>query len=253
MKNLKRITTSLIAVVILMSTAVAQQTVIFDTHLNKVVSSNSANLPVDSIVSDTTIISDTTLMVYAGKSTEFFTHNIPTTFNSYIVQFELVYKAGGFNWSIDTNNTSLTNNTSSLLSVRGPLKDTIIISGGSSIKYSIDKLFNGGRYELTSTIMHTVDTIFINSMSSGLFNSTQNKVEFTLFPNPVVNDININFDNTNNDNVSFIIFDMSGRMVKTGNLDNNRNIVDVSNLIQGTYITVLSIGSDKVTKRFVKQ
>ena len=98
--------------------------------------------------------------------------------------------------------------------------------------------------------MHTIDTLFINSMSTSLFDKVTPKVEFTLYPNPTVNDINITFDNPTNENITFNIFDMSGRMVKQGNLFNNR--IDVSNLNRGTYFINLNVANEIMTKKFMK-
>jgi hypothetical protein len=161
--------------------------------------------------------------------------------------FVLEDKHGGYTWSVDTNSTQLRGGQTSFPNF---IYDTITLSGGSTIDYKISNVTFSGYYEVTSTIMHTVDTIFFNSLISGLFDNTKPKVEFTLYPNPTVNDINITFDDNVNENVTFNIFDMSGRMVKQGNLFNNN--INVSNLNRGTYIINLNVGNEIVTKRFMK-
>lgn len=72
------------------------------------------------------------------------------------------------------------------------------------------------------------------------------KVEFSIYPNPSDNYININSD----ENITDIkIFDITGKLVKQ---INNNNRINISNFNTGVYL--LSVTTDKGTgvSRFVK-
>ena len=76
--------------------------------------------------------------------------------------------------------------------------------------------------------------------------TVSNKVEFSIYPNPSFNFININSDQNI---IDIKVFDITGKLVKQ---INNNNIIDVSNLRTGVYL--LSIKTDKGNgvSRFVK-
>ena len=226
-----------------------QDTVYFDTHTNAVNTASFAS----AFVVDSTSVTDTlfirNIATILALSNQLFSDTVPSTYSNYIVEFILEDVQGAYSWSVDTNSTQLISSTGK---IENPSfrYDTLTLSGGSTITYNYTWRVGAGSYKVTSTIMHTVDTIFFNSMTVGLFDNTKPKAEFTLYPNPTVNDINITFDDNVNENVTFKIFDMSGRIVKQGNLFSNN--INVSNLNRGTYFIKLNVGNENVTKRFVK-
>jgi len=68
-------------------------------------------------------------------------------------------------------------------------------------------------------------------------------LEIKLYPNPVKDILNV----SNTDSEEYRIFDMAGKLIKSGKL--NRGSVNVSTLTQGAYI--IQIGGE-VSKRFIK-
>jgi len=68
-------------------------------------------------------------------------------------------------------------------------------------------------------------------------------LEIKLYPNPVKDILNV----SNTDSEEYRIFDMGGKLIKSGKL--NKGSVNVSNLTQGAYI--IQIGRE-VSKRFIK-
>ena len=249
MKNLKRISLIVLMSIFASTNMFGQDTVYFDTHTNAVNTASFASaFVVDSTsVTDTLFIRDTAATLSLGN--QLFSDTVPSTYSNYIVEFILEHNKGNYSWGVDTNSTQLIGGPS-FINSPDTIYDTLTLSGGSTITYNYTWRFGAGSYKVTSTIMHTVDTIFFNSMTVGLFDNTKPKAEFTLYPNPTVNDINITFDDNVNENVTFNIFDMSGRIVKQGNLFSNN--INVSNLNRGTYFINLNVGNEIVTKRFVK-
>jgi len=201
-------------------------TVYFDLNTNLSVNKSFASqYPILSVKEDTTYFSDTSENVRATLTT--FTHTVPTTFSNYYLIFELEHKAGGYNWDIDTNSIGLVNNTSSHMSVKGPIRDTLVVSSGSTIDYNITNVSNSGRYFATSTIFHTIDTIFINSLSTSI-NEIDTKNRITVYPNPTKDFLFID----GYLGKEFEIIDLQGRVVKSGIL---RNRIDLKELPNGVY------------------
>ena len=234
----KNITTIILSILFL--NTYSQATIYFDTQNNTASSQMFASqFAIDSIITDTLFYTDSVVNVRGSVSS--FIHTVPSTYTNYIVQFEAVYKAGGFVWDIDTNSTLFRSNTSSVMSVSGPIRDTLVLNANSSINYQISNVNNSGRYEVTSVIMHTVDTVFFNSMST---NITQNRAEdnYSFYPNPVKSVIYTNLKNE----TPYLIYDLKGSIIKSGSLLNQLN---VSGLPNGIFI----LNVDRVQVKLMKE
>lgn len=80
--------------------------------------------------------------------------------------------------------------------------------------------------------------------------------EFTIFPNPTVNSITIQFDNLKNSTGELMIYDASGRVVRVDKLSNensslNQTIIDLSGIENGIYYCNLVSENFSHTKSFV--
>lgn len=269
MKNLKR---NILTLVTVISTSVmfaqdAVELVFVDTVRNSVVSSailindsvvkvGNDMFTVDRIVRDTVI--DDSKTENLRNSIKTLTHNVPTEFSEYIVEFELGHNGGIFNWRVDTNGIKFKNGTH--LNVENKPPYNIILKKGSNIKYTTSNHADQGKLKLTSTIKHTVDTIFFSSNSPITGIGKNNKMDkepisITVYPNPTVNFINIKIDETMNDRITFNIISIEGKLVKQGNINNGEVQVDVSNLTDGMYIVNITNNTDgtNISERIVKQ
>ncbi len=77
-------------------------------------------------------------------------------------------------------------------------------------------------------------------------NSSKNYFKVQLFPNPVIDNLNIRFYKLNESEIIVNVFDMSGKVVKTQSYVTSENEpskmvrIDLSNLQSGNYIVSLS-------------
>ncbi len=80
--------------------------------------------------------------------------------------------------------------------------------------------------------------------------------KLTMYPNPVRDEAKISFEMNDNVNVSYQMFDMSGRMVQTeslGRFDEGKHEVNVmvNNLAKGAYVLRLNAGSHTSSVKFM--
>jgi hypothetical protein len=80
--------------------------------------------------------------------------------------------------------------------------------------------------------------------------------KLTMYPNPVRDEAKISFEVNDNVNVSYQMFDMSGRMVQTeslGRFDEGKHEVNVmvNNLAKGAYVLRLNAGSHTSSVKFM--
>jgi hypothetical protein len=77
--------------------------------------------------------------------------------------------------------------------------------------------------------------------------------QFTLFPNPTEQMLNLRFENSAAKR-NFVIYDMQGRAVLLSNAEQQETAIDISNLASGSYTIMVQDATEFFTaKKFVKQ
>jgi uncharacterized delta-60 repeat protein len=113
---------------------------------------------------------------------------------------------------------------------------------------------NGNYYRL---LMQDVDGNFKYSKILIIKFDGQLSTNLQVFPSPVKDLLQIQLPGGMNGNVSLLIMDMHGRVVKKGNQASDGSAVattmDVSTLIKGVYILKAQVGNTSVISRFTKQ
>ncbi|WP_395971682.1 S8/S53 family peptidase [Chryseobacterium cucumeris] len=96
----------------------------------------------------------------------------------------------------------------------------------------------GGYFVKTGTTLGTAD-VKINS-------------EVNITPNPAKDFVNVSLGRYSKGTVT--IYDASGKLVKTVNVDKNSGKIDVSELVRGTYLFTIALDDNtKITKKVMKQ
>jgi len=78
---------------------------------------------------------------------------------------------------------------------------------------------------------------------SGLINNIEdqhtNNFAFQFFPNPVSDKLTLQFNQSQQENLSLAIYNVSGQLVQTKILNQNQPVIDVSGLAEGVYMLEL--------------
>ena len=105
--------------------------------------------------------------------------------------------------------------------------------------------------------------LLIGTHGNGMFETTvsgtlsvidnpSSAAKFTLFPNPVVTELNIKFSNSHvNQKMMYEILDISGKRVLTGITENNK--VNVESLDHGIYIFSMRLNDENKFSKFIKE
>lgn len=112
--------------------------------------------------------------------------------------------------------------------------------------YSIESV--EGHFQLTIENVEG-DWAVYNSvlLSSQEFNQNN----FTIYPNPVKETLNIN--NGSNQQVTATVYDIDGKLLQSHSLENNLSTLDVKALSQGLYFVVFeNENGERVSKKFIK-
>jgi secreted PhoX family phosphatase len=182
------------------------------------------NLPIADFLSDRTIIEQNEFIRFTDVSTG-----------------EITSRLWKFTGGIPA--TSYDNNVNVAYSNKGTYPVELIVSN------------EGGSKTMLKTAYVTV-----NEKQSTSINNIENLADFTVYPNPVKNDLNITINIVNNETVNIDILDINGKLISTlynnpslnGSKELNLNIENL-NLQAGNYIINIKIGERVVSKKIVKE
>ncbi|VAV84992.1 hypothetical protein MNBD_BACTEROID02-388 [hydrothermal vent metagenome] len=99
-----------------------------------------------------------------------------------------------------------------------------------------------------------IGTFYIVSEELNALAVEDNEINnFTMYPNPTKDLVNINFNKALNENISIRVFDIKGKLIlskKSLNLNNDSSL-DISNLENGMYFVKLKNGQQETTRKLI--
>ncbi len=150
-----------------------------------------------------------------------------------------------FNFICNANQISFTNLSVNAINYIWNFGDGNTSTAINPVHYYI----NQGNYNVNLTArkcgMENSSSQIINiiSTSDDYIQNTDN--DFTIFPNPSESEINVIFNKNKEKDSEYIIFNQSGAMVKSGKIDKNQNLINISDLNKGTYLLQIQTKKQK--------
>jgi hypothetical protein len=103
----------------------------------------------------------------------------------------------------------------------------------------------------------SIPSLTYTSPSIGVFTPSNKNISFSAFPNPVTNNLFINTANINSDEVSYAIYDVTGKVMDKNTISLNGQspiqTVEVNKLNSGLYFIELSVNGITSTQKFIKK
>lgn len=134
--------------------------------------------------------------------------------------------------------------------------DPISLAPGDSAALTLDFDPHGNsgtahfRYRLISSSGKAIDSMDVVYTSTAGIEETQTQINFSVYPNPVKNNLFLQAENA--DGMTVKIIDMLGNVVYSGVLNNETSKVDVSEFRNGIYFVKLNNKSKAVvTKKII--
>jgi len=94
-------------------------------------------------------------------------------------------------------------------------------------------------------IVYTTNTESIGSVSQGVqqtyeisdvgIKETALTISLVAFPNPTTNDLNLEITDFNNENLSYQLYDMQGKLLKNGKILSKQTLIEMTNYPRATY------------------
>ena len=174
---------------------------------------------------------------------------------------ENIISSVGADITLNVNDTDVNreSNDTAMNNIYQWYKDDVLITEATNNTYTLfnAQVNDSGDYncEITNsilpdlTIVRAPITVTIDASLTVASNS--NETEFSFYPNPVKNWLNINFGNTHRRSIT--IADVSGKIILNQKNASNLLALDVSTLSNGLYFLNISSEGKNQVKKFIKQ
>jgi hypothetical protein len=120
-----------------------------------------------------------------------------------------------------------------------------------SVNYSETTIKQGAG---SPTVTNNASISINNNLFVGIKETSLNS-NFSIYPNPANNNLNVMLSNGKSENITVKIINNIGQIVKTINLGNSTDInqqIDLSDLSKGIYVVKTTIGNATASKKLVK-
>lgn len=130
----------------------------------------------------------------------------------------------------------------------------IVYTRDTASAYTITNLYQKNKEDVQRIQQwFAIDSFPSCAFTVGINSFPKNDNTLSIYPNPAINNITINFTSTSK-NISIKIFDATGRLIKNmENVKSGENTINISELENGLYLLNLQDGNNSITKRFIKQ
>ena len=98
--------------------------------------------------------------------------------------------------------------------------------------------------------MNTPAFFAIDDLSAGFANIEENELTSRIYPNPAIDIVNVQ---TNSDNGTIEIFDITGKQISSNNYTSKMFQLNISTFPAGTYYAVISSETSRKTTKIIKQ
>jgi len=125
------------------------------------------------------------------------------------------------------------------------------VATGSVTFYAALNAANGNM-GTSGDVIYTTNTTVEEGSNVG-FETISANLDIKLFPSIVVNALNINWDNSEIQQLA--IYNISGQLIRQENIESSQKSIrmDVTNMAKGSYFVYLQVGEEVVVKRFIKK
>ncbi len=118
---------------------------------------------------------------------------------------------------------------------------------GGTVNYSVGQVVyttnTGGS---NGTVAHGVQQPFEISVVTGLVEAKGINLSVSAYPNPTTDFLNLKVENYDNTNLSYKLFDISGKLLETKKITGNETSIVMSNLVPATYFIKVTEGNKEI-------
>jgi len=120
---------------------------------------------------------------------------------------------------------------------------------GGSVSYSVGQVVYTTNTGANGSVTQGVQQPFEISVITGLEEAKGISLSVSAYPNPTTDFLNLKVENYDNTNLSYQLFDISGKLLESKKITGNHTSIVMSNLVPATYFVKVT-ESNKEVKTF---
>ena len=120
---------------------------------------------------------------------------------------------------------------------------------GGSVSYSVGQLVYTTNTGTNGSLAQGVQQPYEISIVSGLEEAEGIDIEYMIYPNPTTDVLNLKVKNYHKENLSYQLYDMSGKLLENKKLAGNSNTITMANLAPASYLLKVT-ANNKELKTF---
>ncbi len=134
-------------------------------------------------------------------------------------------------------------------------QEAISASGGEAsstdgtVSYTIGQVFYAEDNDADGSVTPGVQQAYEITVSDGIEEAAGINLTMTAFPNPTIDQLTLSVENFNNEDLSYQLFDMAGRLVISGEMNEQNTQINMDDLERATYMLLVN-RDNKIIKTF---
>jgi len=121
-----------------------------------------------------------------------------------------------------------------------------ILGSGGSASYSVGQVVYTTNIGTNGSVAQGVQQPFEISVVTGLEETKGIILSVSAYPNPTTDFLNLKVENYDNTNLSYQLFDISGKLLETKKISGNQTSIVMSNLVPSSYFVKVIQGNKEV-------
>ena len=130
-----------------------------------------------------------------------------------------------------------------------PASGGIASGSGGSISYTVGQVIYSTNSGSNGSVAQGVQQPFEISIVTGLDEAKGIILDFSTYPNPASSHVILKVENYNTKNLTYKLYDNSGKLMTNKKIEGNETIVDLNNLLPATYFLNI-IENNRAIKNF---
>ncbi len=113
-------------------------------------------------------------------------------------------------------------------------------SADGTVNYSIGQVFYAEDNDADGSVTPGVQHAYDISVSDGIEEAEGINLAMTAFPNPTIEQLTLSVEDFNNEELSYQLFDMAGKLVRNDKMIEQNTLIYMDDLERATYLLIVN-------------
>lgn len=128
------------------------------------------------------------------------------------------------------------------------------VGSGGDTSYTIGQITYTTQTGSNGSVAQGIHQPFEISVTLGLEEAKGITIQCTIYPNPTSKSVTLKIENYDIQNLSYLIFDLNGRIIENNKISSNQTYISMENLARSTYfIKIMNLNKELKIFKIIKK